>query len=256
MVRYFCILLMIFLPGIVFADTNPKDPAQMVPVPPGWFAFQNNYKSMFHIDAFKIDKYEITNDFYCRFLNDADPCGLHHYPQMQITRQGSLPKYRYSVKTGKERFPVCFVNIDDANAFAAWRGKIYGGAYSLPTELQWEKAAGWDPELKKMFKYGYHSDVIDSTWCNYDNFHGAFSVGSFNGTSGKKDARNFYGCYDMSGNVWEWTTSPYDRTSRVVRGGGFTSEADENCSSTYRGSAHPSSPVDDIGFRLILKQDK
>jgi formylglycine-generating enzyme required for sulfatase activity len=242
--------------GIVFADSTSgpdKSGPEMVIVPAGWFAFQNNYKAFIYLDTFQIDKYEITNDFYCRFLNSADPCGIHYSSNMEIARQGSEPKYRYAVKEGRGRYPVRFVSAYDAEAFAAWRSKVYGGTYSVPTEMQWEKAAGWDPVLKKMFTYGYHSDSIDKTWCNYNNSR-PLPVGSFDGANGRKDAKGCYGCYDMSGNVWEWTSSPYDKISRVIRGGAFSSEEPEECRSTARGTSIPASRVENIGLRLVLNQ--
>jgi formylglycine-generating enzyme len=253
--RLLCILVIFAFSNTLLAVSAPqktKEPSEMVTVEGGAFLYQN--KTMLNLDTFKIDKYEITNEFYCKFLNDADPCGVHYDSQMQIARGGSMPKYAYTVKPGKGNFPICFVTAEDAAAFAAWRSKVYGGTYSLPNEQQWEKAAGWDQVLKKMFKYGYHADVIDQTWCNYNNNRGVLPVGSFSGKNGRKDAKNFYGCYDMSGNVWEWTMSPYDRMTRVIRGGGFWSDDDEFCACTARGSSNPSARVDDIGFRLVLKQ--
>ena len=209
------------------------------------------------MEAFKIDKYEVTNDFYCQFLNSADPCGAHYYTHMDIDRQGSPPDCNYTVKAGRGRYPIRYVSAVDAEAFAQWRSRVYGGTYSLPTELQWEKAAGWDPVLKKMFTYGYHSDLIDGTWCNYNHEGGSpMLVGSFNGTNGKKDAKSYYGCYDMSGNVWEWTSSPYDRRTRCIRGGAFGSEDAEECASTSRGNSAPLSRFNDIGFRLVLNEKK
>ena len=77
-------------------------------------------------------------------------------------------------------------------------------------------------------------------------------VGNFNGTGGKEDAKSYYGCYDMSGNLFEWTSSIYSGSSRVIRGGDFYNGA-MYCAVTYRNFSHaPSYRHSLLGFRLVL----
>jgi formylglycine-generating enzyme required for sulfatase activity len=234
----------------VFADDG-KGPANMVLVPAGYFAYQGNYATQTFVNSFQIDKYEVTNDFYCQYLNNADPTGAHYYASMEIDRWGNSGSYYYTVKAGKGNYPVQYASALDAEAFAVWRSSTYGGTYRLPTEQEWEKAAGWNPVQNKLWTYGFQRDAIDCTWCNYNSCYGVLPVGSFNGTGGKNDAKSYYGCYDMSGNLWEWTSSMYDGSNRVIRGGGWGYDA-AICAVTYRSNATPSGRYYVIGFRLCL----
>ena len=233
---------------------NPFDPTcapeGMVFVPGGEFPYQNS--TPIFVDTFFIAKYETTNTEYCQFLNDDDPCGLYYDPGMEIDINDTDPcNCSYTVQDGNENYPIRYANLYDAEAFASWRSNLEGATYRLPTEQEWEKAAGWDPVLEKLWTYGFQRDTIDCTWCNYNNCYGGpLAVGSFNGTGGKEDAYSYYGCYDMSGNVWDWTSSIYSGNIRVLRGGGWPYDA-ALCSVTYRTGHGPSLRDILIGFRLV-----
>jgi len=152
---------------------------------------------------------------------------------------------------GYENYPVNYVNYYDAVDFAAWRSQQEGVTYRLPTAHEWEKAAAWDPVAGHYYTYGFHRDSIDCDWCNYNDCFGApLAVGYFDGTGGKNNAKSYYGCYDMSGNVWEWT-SETSGSYRVIRGGHWSDPA-SFCACTYRGSSSPSNRLNGIGFRLVL----
>jgi hypothetical protein len=236
----------------VYADDG-KGPANMILVPAGYFAYQGNYTTQTFVNSFQIDKYEVTNDFYCQFLNNADPTGAHYYASMEIDRWGNSGSYYYTVKTGKGSYPVQYASALDAEAFAAWRSSTYGGTYRLPTEQEWEKAAGWDPLQSKLWTYGFQSNAIDCTRCNYNNCKGVpMAVGFYNGVNaGTVNSYSYYGCYDMSGNLWEWTSSMYDGSNRVIRGGGWGTDA-SSCAVTYRNNDAPSYRDNYLGFRLCL----
>lgn len=230
----------------VFADDG-HGPSEMVLVAAGNFLYQNTTPTF--VPSFFIDKYEVTNARYCEFLNNADPTGQHYSTSMEIAKDGS----NYSVNTGRENYPIRYVSALDAEAFAAWCSQTYGGNYRLPTEQEWEKAAGWDPVLQKLFSYGCHQDTISCAWCNYNSCKGVpTQVGFYNGINvGTNDAKNYYGCYDMSGNVWEWTSSIYSGSSRVIRGGTWSSTANP-WTTTFRYGYQPSLRIGDVGFRLVL----
>lgn len=237
----------------IYADDG-KGPGSMVPVPGGWFPYQNvsQPEDWIFVDSFLIDKYECTNQIYCQFLNSADPNGERWTTEMEIDRHGDFGSYYYTVHSGKENYPIRYVSFYDAEAFAAWRSSQDGLTYRLPTEQEWEKAAGWDPAEEHYYTYGFHSDSIDCSWCNYNNcIGGPTEVGYYNGEGGRKDAKSYYGCYDMSGNLWEWTSSIYSGSDRVIRGGAWSNSA-TYCQTSNRNYNTPSNRNYYNGFRLVL----
>jgi formylglycine-generating enzyme required for sulfatase activity len=243
-------------PSTVSGNHQSDNGDNMLIVPSGAFAYQNAASSAdwIFLPAFAMARYETTNREYAEFLNEYDPRGEYWSSYMEILRSGSSGQYSYSVATGKDNYPIHSVSCYDAMAMASWKSGVSGQNYRLPTEQEWEKAAGWDPVEKKLYTYGFHQDTIDNTWCNYNKAYGGLlPVGSFNGTVDKNDARSYYGCYDMSGNVWEWTSSVYDPVphDRVLRGGAWSSIT-AGCTVTHRNNYAPTDRDGGIGFRLVL----
>jgi hypothetical protein len=135
-----------------------------------------------------------------------------------------------------------------------------GWQLTLPSELEWEKAArGQRPQA--VFSWG---DEPDPERANYSRsgVGRAAPVGSF--------GPNDFGLHDMLGNVWEWTRSawqpyPYNATvagresidaasedSRVVRGGSwYGSVYLARCA--FRFGDVPDSRYDGLGFRVVLR---
>jgi len=233
----------------VFADDG-NGPGPMVLVPAGWFAYQNasvgNYT---YVDSFIIGKYEVTNSEYIQFLNAADPAGDHWYSEMsgEIIQKGYAGNYYYELVQDKENHPARWVNFYDANDYCQWKSNQTGLTYRLPTKHEWEKAAAWDPIEQHYFIYGFHSDSIDCSKCNHSGCVGdTTEVGSYD------PYKSYYGCYDMSGNLWEWTSEIYhpDPLSYVLRGGAWTHDASV-CRTTYRDYSMPSNQNNHVGFRLV-----
>jgi formylglycine-generating enzyme required for sulfatase activity len=107
--------------------------------------------------------------------------------------------------------PVSHVSFFEASAFAKWAGK------RLPTEAEWEKAATCDRNNGERVAFPWGNEPPDVSRANlFENSLwvpapiGAFAAG-----------QNSYGCHQMIGDVWEWTTSDY------VPYPGFKSEFDE-----------------------------
>lgn len=183
------------------------DDTDMVLIPAGEFQMGSNTGDTdekpihtVYVDAFYIDKYEVTNAQYKAFV-DANP----EWGKDQISPEYHDGYYlihwiENDYPAGKENHPVVYVSWYAAMAYAKWAGK------RLPTEAEWEIAARGKLE-DKIYPWG---NTIDSTNANYykdieDN--GTLPVGSF--------PENTFGLYDMSGNVREWCLDVYEATFYV-----------------------------------------
>lgn len=137
--------------------------------------------------------------------------------------------------------PVVNIYWADAVAFGQWCG------CSLPTELEWEKAARGAAGLP--FPWG--EALPTPALCNFDMQVGHTTpVGSYSPAGDSP-----YGCADMSGNVWEWTASWFDESCsyRALRGGAFRYR-DLDLRTTCRLSILPESCYNDVGFRVLRRQ--
>ena len=143
-----------------------------------------------YVDAFYMDKYEVTNAEYAAFLNAQGKhanAGQVWYDIGDVDARIGYVGGVYRVEAGYEDHPVVEVSWYGAMAYAAWVGK------RLPTEAEWEKAARGGLSGQK-YPWG---NTINSSRANYNNHIGGTTV------VGKYPA-NRYGLYDMAGNVWEW----------------------------------------------------
>ncbi|MXV77734.1 TonB family protein [Candidatus Poribacteria bacterium] len=146
-----------------------------------------------YLDAFYIDKHEVTNAEYKQFV-DANP----KWGKEQIPREYHDGYYLAhwngnDYPIGKDNHPVVYVSWYAAMAYAQWTEK------RLPTEAEWEKAARGGL-LGKIYPWG---DEIDPTKANYyDATNKELTpVGTY--------PENGYGLYDMAGNVREWCLDSY-----------------------------------------------
>jgi iron(II)-dependent oxidoreductase len=192
------------------------------------------------LDAFYIDKYEVTNAQYLRFCQETG----HRLPE--FWEQSGFrcgPDYPHH--------PVVGVSWGDAVKYAAWCGK------RLPTEAEWEVAARGGL-VGRDFPNGDSLDPCDGNY-NKSGQGGPVAIGSY--------PPNGFGLHDMQGNVVEWVADFYDAAYyasspeanpqgpetgrfRVIRGGGWHSGA--ACNRVYFRNALPPNWVDfNVGFRCV-----
>jgi formylglycine-generating enzyme required for sulfatase activity len=220
--------------------------APMVLVPAGDFTMGSNLADdekpahPVYLNAFYMDKYEVTVGQYAKYLEVTD---MEPPPDWEIMNQ---PEHR--------KRPVVNVDWQDAVMFCKWAGK------RLPTEAEWEKAArGTDGRI-----YPWGNEAPTRLHANYGrrdwNSHLALAtVGSF------EEGKSLYGIYDMAGNAWEWVSDWYEYEyyknsprrnpigpatgdSKVVRGGSWL-YVSEFLRSAHRFSAQPMNRHFGYGFR-------
>ena len=219
-----------FAPAWETASAETQD--QLCFVPAGNFTTSTGVEV--YLDAYWIGKYEVTNQQYCDFLNSS---GLHDYYHLEMAEE-IVPGGNYSPAPGFEQYPIRYVSPTDALAYCDWLSQMEempAGSYNLPTEAQWEKAAGWDPVVKKLWTYAFQSDAIDCSKANCNSCIGRTSpVGYYN-------QKSYYGCYDMTGNVWEWCS---DYSATYPNGTVNPSVPDNGSRQMLRGGSWPNTYLD------------
>jgi formylglycine-generating enzyme required for sulfatase activity len=218
--------------------------AEMVLIPAGEFlmgAENGEDDSPIHtvyIDAFYMNKLEVTNAEYLAFCEDQDWRLPEFWGAEAFHSTLDFPDY-----------PVVGVSWSDARTYAKWAGK------RLPTEAEWEYAARGG--LVGMIYP--HGDTIDPTLANYrwSGIGGTVAVGSY--------PPNGLGLHDMAGNVVEWVADSYSADYykaspprnpqgpekgkfRVIRGGGWHSGP--SCNRVHFRNGLPANWKDfAVGFR-------
>jgi iron(II)-dependent oxidoreductase len=145
----------------------------------------------------------------------------------------------------------------EASAYARWAGK------RLPTEAEWEKAAAWDLERGTARVFPWGDTPPSSEHANLDQWTFVpAAVGAY------PEGASFFGCQQMLGDVWEWTSSdfepypgfeafPYAEYSafhfgkryKVLRGGSWATNP-VACRTTFRNWDYPIRRQIFSGFRL------
>ena len=197
-----------------------------------------------YLDTFQIDNFLVSNAEYLRFIEDG---GYQDYSYWLSDGWDAVKKNEWIAPmywekendewtvrdfAGKRKInpnePVCHVSFYEAAAYCKWANK------RLPTEAEWEKAALWNDKkkVKTEFPWGnvkptqQHANLLES------NIWNCSEVGCY------ENGMSSYGCYQMIGDVWEWTSTEFSgypgfktgfseyndkwfSNQKVLRGGSF-----------------------------------
>jgi len=209
-----------------------------------------------YLDAFYIDKYEVTNADYAKYVEAKAIRPPWHWLEGKIQK-------------GEEKFPVANVNWYEASDYCKSLGK------RLPTEAEFEKAARGGLDRAH---YAWGDETIEQ----YDELALLAPQVALRNTATPVPATlgrprpnavgsfspNGYGLYDMIGNVMEWTNDWYDNnyypfmpkqnprgpeTGRYksVRGGGYADQGGHGYEklASYRNFSDPDTRMTTVGFR-------
>ncbi|RME41053.1 MAG: NACHT domain-containing protein, partial [Caldilineae bacterium] len=219
---------------------RPDDLDAFVPVPTGKFLYGDE-KEMREIPyRFWMAKYPVTNAQYARFVDDGGYANRRWWSEegwaWRKKNSRDAPSPWDNHRWNNPIFPVVGVTFYEAEAYTRWldaqlkEGRLDvanlcedasalwealdSGQYCmrLPTETEWEYAARgadgraypWGNEFNPAFVNSKESGLRATTAvCTYPQGVSPFGV------------------WDLSGNVWEWTGSWYDKKRRVARGGSW-----------------------------------
>lgn len=170
-----------------------------------------------------VSRTQVTNEQYKAFV---DATG-HQAPSNWVN--GTYP-------AGEENYPVNVVSAADAEAYCSWlTANDAENLYRLPTESEWELAAGHMPK-----DADFNCGVND----------GRTPVEQY-----AKVTRGAHGAVDFWGNVWEWTSTERNNNGTAVTlgvKGGAWNTARTDCRTEYRDEGRDASlGYEDVGFRVI-----
>jgi len=254
--------------GKKLAAERIKLPAhdEMVLIPAGPFlmgsdkktdrnAYQTEFpQRMVYLDAYEIDKFEVTTVQYLKYVLDKDLPPLVDWQYDGGNFQAAMVNH-----------PVMHVSWHEANAYCTWAGK------RLPTEAEWEKAARG--EDGRIYPWGNQPAGLSRSNFGRTGLSGPvrdrperlllyppiISVDKYDNSVSP------YGIYQMSGNVAEWVADWYDPkyyarapdknpqgpdkgTQRSFRGGGWI-DSTPTVRAAHRNGSDPETKMNWIGFR-------
>ena len=202
-------------------------------------------KRKVNLDAYLIDKYEVTNGRFKQFLVNS---GKYTAEQLQSIYE--------RLKMTRNDVPVRIVTWFIAQEYCAAVGK------RLPTEAEWEKAARGTDGLEYPWGNEWNPEYLNAGQEEQD----LMPVNSY------EQGKSPYGIYNMAGNVMEWTAdwyeaypgskykSPfYGEKRKVVRGGGWGGVGHYVIPyyfrAAYRYNYPPDMAFNDVGFRCAQDAD-
>ncbi len=261
--------------GLFWLGCGVQSPTSKVQSPANYdFAFDNEKPAhQVFLQDFALDRAPVSNGEYLEFMRDNGYQNFRWWFSEgweTVNRdQWRAPMYwerhegEWMIRDfaglhsaeSKADEPVSHVSFYEASAFAKWAGK------RLPTEAEWEKAAIFGDLASERKAFPWGDDGPDTAKANlFENGHWAPApIGAF------PDGQNSYGCQQMIGDVWEWTTSDYvpypgfksefdqynDKwfvNQKVLRGGSYATPQ-LHIRSTYRNFFHAHERWMTSGFR-------
>ena len=170
-------------------------------------------------------------------------------------------QYKAVIGNNPSRFkgdehPVESLSWSDALRFCEKLSKKTGGPFRLPSEAEWEYACRAETSTRYFL-----GDNLTKEQANFDKTkEQTIPVGTY--------PPNFYGLYDMHGNVFEWCqdhwhpnynrapvdgsawTKDGDSSLRVLRGGSWA-DPPCDCRSAFRNNSYPLNVISTFGFRVV-----
>ncbi|HPZ08289.1 MAG TPA: SUMF1/EgtB/PvdO family nonheme iron enzyme [Candidatus Eremiobacteraeota bacterium] len=246
---------------LVPSITNEKDESTMLLITGGeyWIGNDDNSpnavelekpKHMVTLKPYYIDKYQVTNRQYCKFMNRKRMEGAEEQwiyisdGECKITKMGG----RYRVEAGYEEHPVVCITWYGARAYAEWAEK------RLPTEAEWEVAARGTERREYPWGNEWHPKK-----CANRCFGGCsilMPVGSF------PQGVSPFNIEDMAGNVWEWCedwlnaypgselqNENFGTEYKIVRGGAWFLDNPLHFRTSFRRWYKPTFRYYFLGFR-------
>ena len=217
------------------------------------------------VPSFHLGVYPITNAQFVPFLNEKG--NQEEEGRLWVNLEGNYQGVKcgiqknakgFECKTGLEKHPIIYLNWYGAVAYCQWLSDKTGQVYHLPSEAEWEYAAG-EGNQSKGFPYAGGHKLKELGWYRKNSHRQTKPVGL------KKP--NALGLYDMSGNVWEWCADHWhenyeqaptdgsawitggENSRRVVRGGSWYVNY-FNCRVSLRFRYYSNFRVSYIGFRV------
>ncbi len=174
-----------------------------------------------------------TRDGYLPVLGAAQNVSIAYAPVTNAEYAKFAAATNRKAPAGEESCPVVHVTFKDAAEYCKWLSKRDGSAtYRLPTEKEWEQAAGHMPK--------------DADF-NAGERKGVTPVGTYAKTLSAS------GAIDMWGNVWEWTSTSRGK-GKAVKGGSWDSPRTRCRTEDRDESRQADKAYANVGFRIIREK--
>ncbi|MEM9508652.1 MAG: SUMF1/EgtB/PvdO family nonheme iron enzyme [Cyanobacteria bacterium P01_E01_bin.35] len=215
-----------------------------------WFDWESDRQTA-NLPSYCISRNLVTNQEYQEFVSatshrtpgifeaEYQEQGFLVHPYSKVTeflwQEGTYP-------TNTAQHPVVLVSYEDAIAYADWKGKQTGVTYRLPTAAEWEKAARG--ESGNYFPWGNDWQDMGTnaavSGLNYTSAIASFPL-----------SKSIYGVEDMAGNVFEYTSTLNQQSTRAVMKGCSWDDLPGFCRGAYQHTRPVNSRHILFGFRLV-----